>query len=147
MSERDPRRAVADTNVLVSALLSPRGAPARFLRAAHEGAFTLITSPYVLDELVAVLARPYVRKVARLGPVEIAEARAAIEAMAKVVEGTHAVTGVLRDEKDHPILACALEGGADWLVTGDRRHLLPLKRFGRIQIVTPAAFLRAMSSW
>lgn len=54
-------RAVLDPNVLVSAVLSPRGAPADVLRAWHDGRFELVVSPHLLDGLERVLAYPKLR--------------------------------------------------------------------------------------
>jgi uncharacterized protein len=55
-------RAVVDANVLISAALSPRGAPARVLRAWLDGAFELVVSPLLLDELERALAYPKLRE-------------------------------------------------------------------------------------
>lgn len=55
-------RAVLDPNVLISALLSPRGAPARLVGAWVDGAFELVVSPELLDELERALAYPKLRK-------------------------------------------------------------------------------------
>ena len=48
---------------------------------------------------------------------------------------------VKNDEADNRILECALEAQAHYLVSGDKRHLLPLKKFEGIRIVSPAEFL------
>jgi putative PIN family toxin of toxin-antitoxin system len=140
-----PPSAVLDTNVLVSGVLSPRGAPGRILEAFRAGAFVLVTSAYILDEFVDVLARPKLRRLAgRLTATEIAAARAAIASRSRVVRGDLKLAGVLRDPKDHPVLACAIEGQADYLVTGDKRDLLPLGRFGGVIIIAPSVFVRAV---
>ena len=47
--------------------------------------------------------------------------------------------------KDNPILACAVEGGADYIVTGDR-DLLVLERFQGIPIISPAAFAAVLDA-
>lgn len=51
---------------------------------------------------------------------------------------------VADDPKDNPVLACALEGHADFVVTDDRKHLLPLKHYHGIQIVSMPLFLRTL---
>jgi predicted nucleic acid-binding protein len=54
------------------------------------------------------------------------------------------VWAVPKDPKDNPILACALEGNADFVVTDDRKHLLPMRSYHGIRIVSPPSFLRGV---
>ena len=61
------------------------------------------------------------------------------EAMHSVVRPSQTVQGICRDPDDDAILACTLEAGADYLVTGDV-DLLELKTFKGIRIVTPREF-------
>lgn len=66
-----------------------------------------------------------------------------------LVPGRFDVSLVPTDAKDNPIVACALEGDADYIVTDDRRDLLPLKVIRvaghkAVQIVAPTAFLKSM---
>jgi uncharacterized protein len=56
------RRVVLDSNVLISARLSPTGAPGRLLEAWLDGRFELIVSPVLLAELAGVLERPKFRR-------------------------------------------------------------------------------------
>jgi len=68
---------------------------------------------------------------------------------AVVVPGRYRVDLVSTDPKDNPVLACAIEGVADYVVTDDRRDLLPLKvvhlaGYAPIQIVSAAEFLRLL---
>lgn len=56
------RRAVLDPGVLVSALIAPAGTPAKLVAEAHSGAFELIVSPLLLEELELVLARDKFRR-------------------------------------------------------------------------------------
>jgi len=53
---------------------------------------------------------------------------------------------IKNDETDNRFLECALAGGAKYLVTGDTRHLQPLKEFNGIQILSPADFLAVLST-
>ena len=110
----------------------------------HDEAFVHVTSHYILDELVAVLERPHIRRLHGLSVAEIGKVRSAVEIRAQVIEGSYVLDDLLRDPKDHPVLACAIEGRADYLVTGDKRDLLPLKHYLGIQIVTPAIFWRIL---
>lgn len=124
-------RIVLDTNVLVSALLSRDGPPGRLLAAVKRGDVTPVTSEAQLQELHRVLGR-------RNAQVRPDEAES-------LVDGLRAV-GVIAtdlpdvddspDPDDNPILATAIAGGADVIVSGDKKHMLLLGQVGEIPIVT-----------
>lgn len=126
-------RCVFDTNVLISALLSPSGLPLRLLRHVLEEA-DLLMSAAALDELASRLQRPkfdaYVAAEDRDAFVRTLRRRAE-----RVVVGT--VVTACSDPDDNHILALAVDDRADVLVTGDRKHLLPLHPFRGIQILAP----------
>ncbi len=137
-------RVVLDTNVLVSAFLYPKSRVASILD--HAGSrFEWLVSSYLLDEVSSVLARARMQK--KYPGRVVAPVRdtylAMIRSVATVVAVTSRVRGVVRDPKDDPILACAVDGEADYLVTGDR-HLLQLKEYEKVQIVTPEEFLQIL---
>jgi putative PIN family toxin of toxin-antitoxin system len=115
-------RAVVDTNVLVSGLISAAGPPARIVNALRRERFDLIVSPAVLDELLDVLLRPYLGVTVR----EAASMVATIRRRGHLVGGEYLEVKAVRDPKDNIVLACALEGDAQYLVSGDR-DLLVLK--------------------
>ena len=83
-------------------------------------------------------------------PHEIEDNIASVRAIAAVVvPGRYQVDLFSTDPKDNPVLACAIEGLADYVVTDDRRDLLPLKvvrlaGHAAIQIVSAAGFLRIL---
>ncbi len=133
-------RAVVDTNTLVSGLISPLGAPAQIVRHWLQGDFLLLTSPVLLDELRRVLEYP--RITIRLG--WSAEKRRRFldqfTMLALFTSGTLSLPGVTRDPKDDPVVACAVEGGADCIVSGDC-DLLALNAYQGVRIVSPRAFL------
>ena len=111
-------RAVVDTNVWVSAALTPVGHSARVLDALRAGRFTLVTSEPLLDELADVLRRP--RIVRRFGTTsdQIAELILQLRDRAEIVtvEGT---VDVCRDPDDDRVIETALRGVASVLVTRD----------------------------
>jgi len=125
-------RILLDTNVLVSALLFG-GLPRVLLRTAIRGDVTLVTSPALLDELEDVLVGKFGfgRAVARL-------TRAEIEALADLVEPGDPPR-VCRDPDDDEVLATAVTGRVDVIVTGDR-DLLALGAHQGIRILTPREF-------
>jgi putative PIN family toxin of toxin-antitoxin system len=64
-------RAVLDTNILISAFITPRGTPAKVLQAWRAGRFDLVTSPPLLLELREALSRPHLKDRYRLSPTDI----------------------------------------------------------------------------
>jgi uncharacterized protein len=139
-------KVVLDTNVLVSALIVPRGKPARILDAAADLKFQLVISPHILDELREVLQRRHIQK--RFHPsAEDIETYVAerLPRLALVITPQHVENAIPNDPPDNLVLACALEGGADFLVSGND-HLLALRDYRGIQIVTPAGFLHILDS-
>ena len=121
-------RAVLDTNIYVSALLSSQGASGRVLAAGFErGLFVPVTSPAILDELIDVIARPAIMKRARRNLVQLAAFHRWVERKAEVVEGDYQELDIVpRDAKDNPIAAAALEGQVPYLFSRDE-DLLSLK--------------------
>jgi putative PIN family toxin of toxin-antitoxin system len=138
-------RAVLDTNVLVSGLLATEGVPRRVLDAWLDDQFVLVTSLYLIEELAHVLTYPRIAERIRVREEELAAVLAALLARAHVVPGQLALPGVTRDPKDDPIVACAVEGEADTIVSGDE-DLLVLGEYESIRIVRPRQFVEILSS-
>ncbi len=132
-------RAVADTNVYVSAIVFG-GTCEEVLVLARAGLVDLYVSPEILSELRAVLRRTF-----DWPPAHVREALAEVATIAALVRPTRKLQDVTSHEPDHRILECALAAGADFLVTGDKRHLQRLKVFQGIRIVSPRAFLNALT--
>ena len=130
-------RAVIDTNVLISAIFWT-GSPKRLLNRVRRGEVTFVTSRVLLDELKEILVRP--DKPFKLTEEEADRVVKAIQNVAEVVE-TQSQVRVCRDEKDNKVLECAVDGRAEWIITGDA-HLLELQSFKNVRIVTVAEFLR-----
>jgi putative PIN family toxin of toxin-antitoxin system len=134
-------RVVVDTNVFVSALISPRGTPAQLL--AHEFPFELVTSEEILTELNRVLHYDRIRKRYNLNEEIISGYLSTIREDSQVIEVTGQVTVIEKDPSDNKFLACALEAKADYIVSGDP-HLTELETFEGIPIVIPRAFLELL---
>ena len=135
-------RVVLDSNVLVSALISPGGVPARVLDLWRGDQFVLLVSEPILDELARVLAQPKLRRYG-LSASRVARVMRCLRQFAIVVEADPGVGEVVRDQDDQKFVDCAVVGRADYLVTGDQ-DLLSLGRHAGIAIVSPAAFVSAM---
>jgi uncharacterized protein len=131
-------RVVIDTNVLISATFWP-GKPKQLLNQVRRGKIDFLTSEILIAELKEVLTRD--DKPFKLSEEEARHVLAAVLDIAQIVEPHSAITRC-RDEADNRVLECALDGQADWIITGDR-DLLDLKSFAGIKIGTVAEFLRA----
>jgi putative PIN family toxin of toxin-antitoxin system len=133
-------RVILDTNVLLAALISAKGAPDAIYRAWRAGRFELVTSMAQLDELRRVSRYPKLKPILpthRVGTLINNLQRAvildALPALPKAIAA--------RDPDDDFLLAMALVGKVDWLVTGDgRAGLIQRGNLGRTRIATPTAF-------
>lgn len=131
-------RVILDSNVLISALISSGSPPDRIYRAWREKRFELITSSVQLSELRRASRYPKLRMVVR--PREFGELINRLHG-AVVLEKLPQID-LSRDAADNYLLAMAAAGDADYLVTGDARDLLRLKKFGGTVILTPGSFLK-----
>lgn len=111
-------RAVVDTSVWVSAVLTRTGPPARIRRAFEDGRFTGVTSEPLLDELAGVLARPRLVSRYRLTPEDAADLVGPPRVLSEQVVVTGGVR-VCRDPKDDMVIETAINGRADVLVSRD----------------------------
>lgn len=131
------QRVVLDTNVLLSRLISRDGTAGK----AFDHAFrlcTLLMAAETIAELAAKLASP---KIARYATeTERQEFLSAVCHRAEIVELV-TVVDASTDPKDNMILALAVEGRADCIVSGDKKHLQVLGTFEGIPIMSPTAFL------
>jgi len=131
-------RLVIDTNVLISALLSGTSLPAHLIVLWREGKFELLTSAGQLKELIRVTRYPKIRE--RLAPALAGRLINELRDIATVVQNLPAVTAS-PDPDDNVLLAIAQGGAADFLITGDKRDLLSLKRFEGAKIINVRGFL------
>ena len=136
------RKIVLDTNVLVSGVIAS-GASAQIVDAVRREEFKLVTSAHMLEEFGDVISR---RRIARKYPKAAEKADDLLDfirAFALVVPGIPGKAQISADRDDDYVLACALEGEAECIVSGDP-HLLDLKSYQGIPILTPRDFFSAM---
>ncbi len=134
--------AVLDTNVLVSAFPAHGTVPAMLIDAWREGAFHLVISEHILEELTATWADPYWQ--ARFSPTDSNAAIALLRSDAIVTTLTVEVVGVATHPEDDLILATAVAGNAAYLVTGDRK-LREVGSFHGVTMLSPRDFLERLS--
>ncbi|MDE3091105.1 MAG: putative toxin-antitoxin system toxin component, PIN family [Chloroflexota bacterium] len=140
-SGRKNPRVVLDTNVLVSATIIRLGAPGRIIAAVLDDHITLIVSDQLLTEYLDVMQRPphILRKfdsiAARIQTLSVFLRNETIR-----VEGSPSSRIVPDDPKDDFIIAAAVEGKARYIVSGDE-HLLNLRQYRGIKILTPRDFV------
>jgi putative PIN family toxin of toxin-antitoxin system len=138
-----PVSAVLDTNVLVSGLIAAEGAPRQILDAWSEGDYTLVTSLYLVEELAHVLSYPRIAEQLPLDDAELGAVLTGLLAKAEVTPGQLHLPGVTRDPKDDAVVACAVEGKADYIVSGDQ-DLLALGEYQGIRVITPRQFVELL---
>ncbi|MCY3691858.1 MAG: putative toxin-antitoxin system toxin component, PIN family [Chloroflexi bacterium] len=131
-------RVVLDTNVIISALNFP-GNERMALELALRGRFEFILSLFILEEVAGVLTRKFgwdeERTAQAIRVIENAAIVIEPPRLEEVIEGGHA---------DNRVLECVVAANADYLVTGDRRHLLPLEEHRGTRIVNAPRFLSAL---
>ena len=133
-------RAVIDANVFVSALLTPGSNASAILDLVRANKVELLVSQSILAEIELVLQYPKLRKRHRMSPKQIREFLNAYAQISQITEEKIEVSAIKDDPADDKYLACAIEGGANFIISGDH-HLTDLKTYRGIRIVTPAAFL------
>jgi len=127
-------RIVPDTNVLISAIFW-RGKPYEVIRGGIEGRYTLVTSKEILEELIERLKNKF-----SFPDEEILFYVDIIFTYFHMIQKTSTFS-VVRDKSDNKIIETAVDGKADYIVTGDP-DLIVLKEHDGIKIVTPGEFLK-----
>jgi hypothetical protein len=132
-------KVVLDTNELVSAVIRSGGLPDQIVQAWRDGKFEMVLSPAMLAELARVLRYPRLRKLHGWTDAHVDVFVDGLKAAATVVAGNVEVSVVADDPDDNVILACAVEGRVDYVVSGEA-HLLNLKTYRGIRMVTAREF-------
>jgi putative PIN family toxin of toxin-antitoxin system len=133
-------KAVVDTNVIVSAVLSATAAPAGVLTAWRQGRFDLAVSPPLLAEYRRALAYERVRRIHGLSDDELDGIVERFSLFAIVVEPVLEIDAVTDDPDDNRVLECAVTAAVEVIVTGDK-HLRAIGVFRGIRVLSPAEFL------
>jgi uncharacterized protein len=135
-------RVLADTNVLVSAFIAG-GPPSRVVDEAIDGRIELVLAAPVLAELERVLTVKLHFESERVREIRTLLTYLVREIIDAPSNAPEPVTG---DPDDDLILACAVRAGIPTLVSGDRKHLLPVGEHRGTRIITPQALLAELAN-
>ena len=136
-------RAVVDTNILVSGFISPLSYPREIEKRWRKEQFTLITSPHIIDEIVRVLYLPRIKQKYKLSGSDIRAFILAITYKASCTAGSFMLSGVAPDPGDDKVISCAVEGQADFIVTGDKKFQR-LEAYQKIRIINAESFIKIL---
>ncbi|WP_338827682.1 putative toxin-antitoxin system toxin component, PIN family [Neomoorella thermoacetica] len=133
-------KVVLDTNVVISGLLVPVGPPGRIIDLWADGKIDVVVSPAVITEYMEVFLRP---KFAKAGTME--ERQQLLEGFINLTNTILVLPDIEidiinADPSDNRFLECARTGETDCIISGDS-HLLALKEYEEIPIITPGQFL------
>ena len=139
-------RVVLDTNVVISALINPQGSPGKILDAGIDEKISLLYSEHLAGELKRSIAYPHVsaRIAESLTKEELQQFLFSLRDVAILIQHDPPYKQwVPSDPDDDWVIACAIAGNADYVVSGDQ-HLLTLGRVDSIRIVSPIEFLKIL---
>jgi uncharacterized protein len=144
------RRAVIDTNVWISALLNPTGAPAQVLAALETGRFDLVTSEPLLAEIRQVLSRPRISRKYGIGRDDGESLVGRLRRRAVSVVYPTGLLRLCRDPNDDMVIETAVLGRADTLVSRDDdlkadAQLVRVLETGGIEVLTVRRFLEKLA--
>ena len=131
---------VIDANLFASALIKPESNPGRILDLVKQNQVELILSPAIIREIKRILLYPRLQKYHHKTAQEIDAYFEDVLMFAWIVEGEKTVDIIKDDPSYNKYLACAYEGEADYIVSGDH-HLLDLESYQGIAIIKANTFL------
>jgi putative PIN family toxin of toxin-antitoxin system len=132
-------KTVLDTNVLVS-ILFKKTLAREFSQAIEKQKIEIYTSKEILKELVRVMTYPKIESIFRNSGINKRSALVSLTERLKVVEPKKRINIIKVDPSDNRILECGIEAKVKYIVSGNK-HLLRLRKFKNIEIITPREFL------
>ncbi len=133
-------RIVIDTNVFIAAIIGNSENIRAVVDSCRTGQVTLVLSKPLLTELGRVLHKPKIQALHRMSDAEISRYLKDLSAFAELVPGTTLVE-VSTDPTDNLLFSCALEGQADFIVSGDTHHVLPVGSYRGVRTISPRNFV------
>jgi putative PIN family toxin of toxin-antitoxin system len=131
-------KVVIDTNVFVSGL-SFKGKPREVLDLIWRGEIETCISSFILKELEETLKKDF-----SWDRDQIKHTIEKIKAKTFLIQPKNKVSVIKENDDDNRVLECAIEGKAQYLISGDTKHLLPLKEYRGTKILSPAEFLKLL---
>ena len=125
-------KVVLDANIIVSAVIKPTGKPAQIL--GQRDRFELLISDHIIQEARRVLHRKHIQQKYHPSEDKIEGILQVLKEFGRMIAVEHIENLIPQDPPDNLVLACAVEGGADYLVSGNL-HLLDLKQHRGVKIV------------
>ena len=129
-------RVVLDTNIIISAILFG-GKPEEVIKLALAGKINLLISYDIIAETVFILRNKF-----KWSNYQVREVDLMLRDNAILVVPLKRLSVVDEDDADNRILECALEGKANYIISGDKKHLLRLESFKGIPIISADLFLK-----
>ncbi len=136
-SKSKPKVAI-DTNVFVSGLTF-KGKPREVLDLIWRGDIEACISSFIFKELEETLKKDF-----SWDRDQIKHTIEKIKAETFLIQPKNKVSVIKENDDDNRILECAIEGRVQFLISGDRKHLLPLEEYQGIKILSPAEFLKLL---
>lgn len=137
--------ATIDTNTLVSAIININSSVSQEIYQSFiEKRFLLITSPSILEEVDEVIHRERIMSFHKLPLKQLEEIISELANLSYIVPGNTKID-ISRDPDDNKIIAAAVEGNTDYIVSRDR-DILDLKEYNNIKIISPEQFMKVLRS-
>lgn len=133
-------KVVLDANIYVSSMINTQGHPHRIIQRWAQGDFDVLVSTSIINEIGRVLRYPRIAKRHKQREKEIKQFLELLSGEAILVEPSHRLEVIQEDESDNRYVECAIEGKAQYIVSGDN-HLLNLGEYRGIVIIPPSAFV------
>ena len=137
-TESKKPRVVIDTNVFISGL-NFAGKPSEILELLIKGNIEVFISPFILSEIERILKERF-----EWNEGNIHRVLNRIKRQTILVHPKLKVTVIKENDDDNRILECAIEGTVRYLISGDKKHLLPLKEYQGTKIISPSDFLKLL---
>lgn len=141
--EKIKMKAVLDTNVIISSIFWKQHLE-KIFELVNNQEVLLCFSPKTIEELYRVANYPHIYKKIQKDNIDIISVLDTLIANSKTVNPISIPDIIKEDASDNHFLACAAAAGADYIISGDK-HLLKLKSFQNIPIITPRKFVNYLN--